>query len=200
MLRPTGLIALSVFVLAQSLAGQDRWGPSCRQQERGDESGERYCTVVEETLRGGGPIRVNAHPNGGVTVVGWDRSEIVLRARIQARGRSEERAEEIGRSVRLAIEGTQVGVDGPRVGRRGIDVADVRGRLDLETVNGGVELAVPARYSADLEAGTVNGGIDIDFPVQVSGRLNRRLETTLGNGGPPVRVSTTNGGVTIRRG
>jgi len=69
--------------------------------------------------------------------------------------------------------------------------------MDVETTNGGVELSVPEGYSAELETGTVNGGIDIDFPVTVQGRIGRRLHTTLGSGGPSVRVMTTNGGVTI---
>ena len=69
--------------------------------------------------------------------------------------------------------------------------------LDVETTNGGVHLYVPEGYSAELETGTVNGGIDIDFPVTVQGRIGRRLRTTLGSGGPSVRVITTNGGVSI---
>ena len=71
--------------------------------------------------------------------------------------------------------------------------------LDVRTTNGGVELAIPANYSAQLETGTVNGGMDIGFPVTVQGRIDRRLTTQLGNGGPPVRVTTTNGGVSLRR-
>ena len=71
--------------------------------------------------------------------------------------------------------------------------------LDVRTTNGGVELAVPANYSAQLETGTVNGGMEIGFPITVQGRINRRLTTTLGKGGPLVRVTTTNGGVAIRR-
>jgi len=70
---------------------------------------------------------------------------------------------------------------------------------DVETTNGGVVLTVPEGYSARLETGTRNGGLDIDFPVTVQGRLNRRLEMTLGNGGAPIRAVTTNGGVSIRR-
>lgn len=69
--------------------------------------------------------------------------------------------------------------------------------LDVETTNGGIDLYVPEGYSAELETGTVNGGIDIDFPVTVQGRIGRRLRTTLGSGGPSVRVVTTNGGVNI---
>ena len=71
--------------------------------------------------------------------------------------------------------------------------------LDVSTTNGGIEVAIPASYNARLETGTVNGGMDIGFPVTVQGRLNRRLTTQLGSGGPLVRVTTTNGGVTLRR-
>jgi hypothetical protein len=72
--------------------------------------------------------------------------------------------------------------------------------LDLETTNGGVRLRIPEDYSARIETGTVNGGIDIDFPVTMQGRLGRELSTTLGDGGPLVRVETTNGQVRISRG
>jgi hypothetical protein len=71
--------------------------------------------------------------------------------------------------------------------------------LDVETVNGGVELTLPRDYSAELVTGTVNGGFDIDFPVTVSGRIGRQLRTTLGDGGPTIRAVTTNGGVRIKR-
>ena len=71
--------------------------------------------------------------------------------------------------------------------------------LDVRTTNGGVELAIPTNYSAQLETGTVNGGMDIGFPITVRGRIDRRLTTQLGSGGPVVRVTTTNGGVSLRR-
>jgi len=70
--------------------------------------------------------------------------------------------------------------------------------LDVSTTNGGIELAIPASYNARLETGTVNGGMEIGFPITVQGRINRRLTTQLGSGGPLVRVTTTNGGVVIR--
>ncbi len=72
--------------------------------------------------------------------------------------------------------------------------------LDVETRNGGVELEIPEGYSAELETGTVNGRIRIDFPVTVSGEIGRSLSTTLGSGGAPIRVKTTNGGVRISTG
>ena len=71
--------------------------------------------------------------------------------------------------------------------------------LDVRSTNGGVDVTIPANYSARLETGTTNGGMDIGFPVTVQGRLNRHLTTQLGDGGPLVRVTTTNGGVTLRQ-
>jgi DUF4097 and DUF4098 domain-containing protein YvlB len=71
--------------------------------------------------------------------------------------------------------------------------------LDVRSTNGGVQVTIPSNYSARLETGTTNGGMDIGFPVTVQGRLNRHLTTQLGEGGPLVRVTTTNGGVTLRR-
>ncbi|HJQ21097.1 MAG TPA: DUF4097 family beta strand repeat-containing protein [Gemmatimonadaceae bacterium] len=70
--------------------------------------------------------------------------------------------------------------------------------LDLETTNGGVTLDIPTGYSAELETGTVNGGMNIDFPITIKGSISRRISTRLGNGGPRIRATTTNGGVRIR--
>ncbi len=70
--------------------------------------------------------------------------------------------------------------------------------LDVRTTNGGVEIAMAADYSAELETGTVNGRIDTEVPMQVQGRISRTLRTQLGEGGPPIRVTTTNGSVRIR--
>jgi DUF4097 and DUF4098 domain-containing protein YvlB len=73
--------------------------------------------------------------------------------------------------------------------------------LDAEATNGPVDLAIPEHYDAQLETGTVNGPMDLAFPltVTVQGRLTHRIRATLGRGGAPVRVVTTNGPLTIRR-
>jgi len=74
--------------------------------------------------------------------------------------------------------------------------------LDARTQNGPAELQIPDNYNAKIEFGTVNGPMDVAFPmtVTISGRVKDRISTTLGSGGPPVRVVTTNGPMTVRRG
>ncbi len=53
--------------------------------------------------------------------------------------------------------------------------------------------------SARLETGTVHGGMRIDIPVTVQGKIEKELSIDLGSGGPTVRATTTNGGVSIKR-
>lgn len=72
--------------------------------------------------------------------------------------------------------------------------------LDVETTNGGVTLMVPRDYSAALEVSTVNGGLRSDLPVTLPdtrGR-GRDVRTTIGSGGPLIKVRTVNGGVRLK--
>lgn len=73
--------------------------------------------------------------------------------------------------------------------------------LNAYTVNGPVDLRLPEGYSAQLTTGTLNGPMTTDIPLTVTlrGSTVRQIETTLGQGGPPVRVVTTNGPLQIRR-
>ncbi len=71
--------------------------------------------------------------------------------------------------------------------------------LDAEAQNGPVSLGIPDGYNARLETGTVNGPMNLAFPltVTIQGRMTNRIHTTLGAGGPSIRVVTTNGPMTI---
>src|SRR6266478_3346657 len=73
--------------------------------------------------------------------------------------------------------------------------------LNAETQNGPADLRIPDNYNAKIEFGTVNGPMDVGFPmtVTINGRVKDRISTTLGNGGPPIRVVTTNGPMTVRK-
>lgn len=73
--------------------------------------------------------------------------------------------------------------------------------LDAETSNGPIRLNLPEGYSARLVTGTRNGPMTTEVPLTVTmlGRRSSQIETTLGDGGPEIRVVTTNGPVSIRR-
>ena len=64
--------------------------------------------------------------------------------------------------------------------------------LDAETENGPLNLVLPADYSARFETGTINGPQGMDYPI-ASNHRGGWITTTLGKGGPPVRVVTHNG-------
>jgi DUF4097 and DUF4098 domain-containing protein YvlB len=74
------------------------------------------------------------------------------------------------------------------------------GGIDLRTTNGSVRLTLPEGFPANLEARTVNGGIQSQIPLTVQGRIGRNVNAQMGGGGPPIRLRTTNGGISIRRG
>ena len=72
--------------------------------------------------------------------------------------------------------------------------------LELQTVNGSVQLEAPADLSADVDAETTNGGIETDFPLTIStGLIGRHVHGTVGQGGRRVQLHTTNGSVKLRK-
>jgi hypothetical protein len=72
--------------------------------------------------------------------------------------------------------------------------------LDVQTQNGGITVTVPEGFSAHVETSTVNGRISTDFPVTVSGEMDRRhLTADINGGGATLKLTTTNGGVSIRK-
>ncbi len=237
--------------------------PWCRERET-DADRESRCEVREATWPSlGERLSIDASPNGGIEVVGWDRSEVKVRAKVVAVADSADEAARMAAEVRIDTAGT-IHAEGPPGGRYahwwvsyqafvprrsdvqlestngGIRLTDVAGRiafrttnggvsltrvagdvqgrttnggvevrlagsewqgqgLDIQTTNGGVTLTVPDDYNALLETGTTNGRLRLDFPVTVQGEVKQRVSARLGRGGAPVRVTTTNGGVTVRR-
>jgi hypothetical protein len=259
--RRVVVLAASAAFAAALAGAQDRdW---CRDDGDWGRRQQRHCEVRDYTLGSGGRLSVDARPNGGIEVRGWDRNEIRLEAKVTAQAETEEEARRIVSEVQVETSGT-VRADGPPMERRrswsvsyrlhvprhadlsltstngGISVRAIRGDLELSTLNGGlsledlggnvkgrttnggidlsltgsewqgegvelrttnggVKMHVPGDYNAHIETGTTNGGIQVDFPVTVHGRIDRELSVDLGRGGAPIRVRTTNGGVSLRR-
>jgi DUF4097 and DUF4098 domain-containing protein YvlB len=72
--------------------------------------------------------------------------------------------------------------------------------LEFKTVNGGIDLDLPAALSTQIQADTFNGDIDSEFPVTTSGRISRKhMSGTIGGGGRELLLKTLNGSIRLRR-
>ncbi len=78
--------------------------------------------------------------------------------------------------------------------------------VEMESVNGGVSLDLPAESKATITARCVNGGIKVsDLDIRrddenaTDFERRRRLNGTINGGGARVEMSTTNGGVHLGR-
>ncbi len=84
--------------------------------------------------------------------------------------------------------------------RVGMGRSDWSGEASFSTVNGSITLEITGDASFDLVATTVNGAIQSDFPVTMTGRFGpRRVTGTVGSGGRDLKLSTVNGGITLRK-
>ena len=71
--------------------------------------------------------------------------------------------------------------------------------LEFRTVNGSIDLDLPANLSTKIEADTFNGDVLSDFPLTIPGRANRRhLSGTIGGGGRELVIKTLNGSIHLR--
>jgi len=83
--------------------------------------------------------------------------------------------------------------------RARIDSMGESAPLEFVTTNGSITVELPASLDAELDASLANGKIDTDFPLTVQGRFSTRaVRATVGDGGPPVKIKTTNGSIRLR--
>jgi len=68
----------------------------------------------------------------------------------------------------------------------------------ITTQNGAVEVAIADNLATQLRCTAQNGEIKLDVPNQSTSVSSRVIKATLGEGGPPLSISTQNGGVRIR--
>jgi len=206
--RGVGVVMTALLLAGGPLAAQRRatGGDWCADENWGDDR-QGFCEVREYSVpASGGTMTVDASPNGGISVEGSSRGDIVVQARVVATAATEEEAKSIASRVQVVATAARVDADGPRgLGRReswsvsyrlavpthtpltltttngGITVSAVDSRTELRTTNGGVKLS---RMAGDVEGRTTNGGIDVD------------LEGTTWNGAG-LDLQTTNGGVRL---
>ncbi len=172
------LIGIALPVAAQT--DDEEWTRRC-EREWGDRDRERVCEVRVERVPVRETLVIDGGANGGASIIGWDRNEIEIHARIQAQASRVDDARELVRGIRLRTDGT-IEAEGPST-RRGehwsvtfvvyaprrtnvdlrasngpVSARDVQGRLVLETNNGPVSLHAVA---GDVRARSQNGPIRV---------------------------------------
>ena len=148
-----------------------------------------------------GNLNVDGGRNGGISVKGENRSDVVIRACVQAWGTSEAEAKSLASGIRIETGSTvkaesssedNWGVSfeilvprstnlGLTAHNGGISIKSVDGNTEFSTTNGGVNLS---DLSGTVKGRTTNGGVN----VSLTGN------TWKGSG---MEVVTTNGGVNL---
>ncbi len=199
-----GLVALAWAIPAAAAAQQagNPADPWCRD---GESDRGHYCEVRQMTVPApGGALTVNARPNGGIKIVGSNRSDVQVRAKVVANADTNDQAQALAREVVVRTDGS-IRSEGPARGEDrqwsvsfeisvpasqalslgttngGVSIANVRGQIDFQTQNGGVVLD---NVGGAVKGRTQNGGVQVSLDGQ-------RWD------GEGLEVETQNGGISL---
>ena len=168
------------------------------------DNGDRisFKEAREMTIPASGSINVDSGRNGGISVKGENRSDVLVRACVNGWANSEEAAKALVAGVRIDTSGGTIKADSandenwsvsfevlvPRntslslkAHNGGISIKSVEGNIEFETTNGGVNVA---DLAGSVKGRTTNGGVN----VALTGNAWR---------GSGLDVITTNGGVNL---
>jgi hypothetical protein len=199
----TLLAMASVLVLAQD---KGTGSLKCRDNNWFGDRLVGNCEIRETTLApNGGTVSIDGKENGGVSVKGWDQSQILVRAQVQTGAPTAGEAEQLAKQIRIETGGGKIFASGPESQRNyhwsvsfevfvprhsdlsldthngGISIAEVNGRIEFSALNGGVVLR---RIGGSVHGSTTNGGLVVEL-----GGDHWDGET--------LDVRTTNGGVNM---
>jgi hypothetical protein len=200
------LSMIACFTATAAFTQRERDAKELTCNEGGGRGRPRTCAIKEQTVpAGGGAITVDGKRNGGVSVKGWDRGEIFVRAKVETWGDTEAEAQELAGQIRIETGGGRIHAEGPstsgeqgwavsfevflprnsdlslKTHNGGVSIADVRGQIEFEALNGGASLR---RLAGSVKGHTTNGGLSIEL-------TGNRWD------GEGMNVRTTNGGVSM---
>jgi len=204
-MRLTIVFLAALSTQAQMQDNQER-RLNCDQERRwrGDRS-ERHCEMKEQTVPATGRIVVDGGQNGGVSVKGWLRNDVLIRAQMQGSAPTFSEARAMVQQINVTASGGQIFASGPQPGKDsywavsyeifvpqhsdlslkvhngGVSISDVRGVIEFDALNGGASLK---RLAGTVRGKTVNGGLNVEL-------MGDRWD------GTEFDTATTNGGVTM---
>ena len=197
-------LVLTLTVISVAAQQETRGSLSCRDNWYSDRL-VGHCEIREQQLAASGTISVDGRQNGGISIKGWDRGEVLVRSRVQAAALTQNEADALAKQIRVDTSGSKIFAEGPErqkdaqwdvsyeifVPKRsdvslethngGISISDVSGRIDFTALNGGVSLR---RIGGTVHGSTTNGGLAIEL-------AGDRWD------GEELDVKTTNGGIVM---
>lgn len=168
LLIPLALLATRVSSVEAQRTGRDArrarvaddrdrgtWLERCQRNDWGNDDRARFCE--ERTMgwraQAGLTLSVDASPNGGVSVTGWDRDSVAVTVKIQTQGDDDAEARDIARQIRVRNDNGVLSADGPGMRRH---------------TSWSVSFEVMAPRRVDLSLDTQNGPLDVE---NVMGRI-----------------------------
>ncbi len=164
-------------------------------------SGVRMSRGLTITVEVPEDVSVNAEVGSGEVTIGTVRGAIAIET-----GSGDVETQDVGAAAEVETGSGSVSVG---VVAGGVDISTGSGDvsfsvsrsapISVETGSGDVEGAIPADAGFSIGIGTGSGEIDIDSGLDFDGRTrDRSAEGDISGGGPPLRVSTGSGDVSIR--
>lgn len=200
---------LAAGALAQTAAAQrsgQEWVENCRSNRWNNGNRATHCELRETRIPARGSLRVDGAQNGGVSVRMHEGRDVVVQARVQSWGRSDEAAREMAGRVRVNTDGT-IRATGPEQsgGRNGgwavnyEILVPARTNLNVETHNGPISVE---RVSGDMDLRAVNGPVTLrELAGDVRARAqNGPINVTLAGrrwNGEGLDAETVNGPVSV---
>lgn len=199
------LLLFVLVVPATNINGQDKEKKDWQFCQNNNWSGGNRVSaneLKEMTVAKTNLLAVDANRNGGINVKGSDRSDILVRACVQAWADSESAARTLAQSVKVQtspiVQAENAGEEKnwsvsyeilvPRntnlkltAHNGGIGISGVEGNLEFETTNGGISIKDVA---GSVKGRTKNGGVS----AKLSGNSWK---------GTGLDLETTNGGVNL---
>lgn len=177
----------------------------CEARQNDNERRFTYAESRDQTLSPASLEKIHPSANGGAVVHGWQKNTVLVRSCIHATGSNESDARWLASQITAVRGAGDIEPDGPTSDKRrhwdvsyevwlpqqsnlevatvngGVIIQEVQGEIQARTVNGGVDLQ---RVSGDVKGSTVNGGLRVEL-------AGDRWD------GAGLRLSTTNGGITV---
>lgn len=192
------LLLVFSFSISTAFAGSE----FCSDNNWSGKDKVSFNELRESTISATSLLSVDGRKNGGIKVIGENRSDVLVRACVQAWAKSEGEAQTSAKSIRIETgsviqasdssdENSSVSfeIHVPRAQNLkltahngGISIASVIGNLEFETKNGGVKLN---SVNGSVKGKTQNGGVKISLAGN----------SWNGNG---LDVETQNGGVKLQ--